>query len=61
MRIAYTLLALVAAIGAATPALAQEGACCLMPCYICIITTFEDCQQQGGMWIGDGTTCDPAP
>jgi hypothetical protein len=42
-------------------AAAQQGACCLLPCYLCVVTTPEDCAAQGGMYFGDGSACEPAP
>ncbi len=61
MRILSALLIPLAGIGIAAPALAQEGACCLPPCYLCQIMTQAECVQQGGEYLGDGTVCDPLP
>ena len=44
-----------------TTAMAQEGACCFPPCYDCYIMTQQDCETEGGVWIGEGTSCDPNP
>lgn len=36
------------------------GACCVDD-IDCIITTLDDCELEGGIYRGDGTTCDPNP
>lgn len=41
--------------------LAQEGACCIPPCMDCFIMTQQQCDSLGGVYAGDGTTCDPNP
>ena len=42
-----------------TPATAV-GACCLEPA-VCYLMTEAECLEQGGVYMGDGTTCDPDP
>ena len=37
------------------------GACCPPPCYECYVVSEEECEELGGGWNGEGTTCDPAP
>lgn len=36
------------------------GACCF-PCAPCQVLFAYDCEQQGGVYYGDFTTCDPSP
>ncbi len=55
------LLLVLGGVPAAVPVSAKEGACCFPPCYDCIVTTEEACNQQGGYFLGENTTCDPNP
>ena len=59
-------LALLGALVISIPAVAGAGndplgACCIPPSYQCFITTHVQCDAWGGMWIGDGTVCEPHP
>ena len=45
----------------ATPASAQVGACCLLPCYECVVIAGAECDSLGGVYFGDGTGCEPLP
>lgn len=42
------------------PCPAQPSACC-RPDGSCVLTTFESCNQFGGVFQGDGVACDPNP
>tara|TARA_Y100000034_G_C6901113_1_gene416811 strand:+ start:1051 stop:3651 length:2601 start_codon:yes stop_codon:yes gene_type:complete len=37
----------------------QEGACCFAN--TCVIALQSDCEDQGGVWVGAGTSCNPNP
>lgn len=40
-----------------TPPVTPVGACCIG--YDCLIYPEDECIQYGGIWIGEGTTCEP--
>ncbi|MEZ4648983.1 MAG: hypothetical protein R3E97_09415 [Candidatus Eisenbacteria bacterium] len=37
------------------------GACCLPDCGPCVVMLDEECLQVGGLFMGQGTVCDPNP
>lgn len=61
MRGFHAALCAALLLAGASPAVAQTGACCPPPCYECSVVTEAQCDSMGGGWMGEGTTCDPAP
>lgn len=58
----FGMLALVSVAGTAMAQPVPTGACCFLPCYVCQDNvTQQECEQQDGIYFGDGTVCAPNP
>lgn len=51
---------LIGALDVGCPAPPPEGACCLAD-DTCVVDQIEECEAQGGSYLGDGTECEPNP
>jgi hypothetical protein len=60
---AARIAALILAAALCAPSLAFDGACCITGggAIFCQISNAKDCAALGGVFQGDGTTCDPFP